>query len=72
MSDVLHGFYLSALGAELQFAPQTAFSASMATHYCRMIMALEACQADTWRPQRSSVLPRDHFKLLHSPNGGKR
>lgn len=42
MSDVLHDFYLSALGAELQFAPATAFSARMATHYCRMVMALES------------------------------
>lgn len=42
MSGPLYDFYLSALGAELEFAPATEFSARMAAFYCRMILALEA------------------------------
>lgn len=40
--SALLGFYMAALEAELAFAPDTPFSARMATYYCRLIMALEA------------------------------
>lgn len=42
MIETLRDFYLSALGAELIYAPATEFSARMAAYYCRMIQALEA------------------------------
>lgn len=42
MSAALYSFQLAALGAELEFAPATEFSARMATFYCRSLMALEA------------------------------
>lgn len=42
MNALLIGFYLSALGAELTFAPPSEFSARMATYYCRLVLALEA------------------------------
>lgn len=41
----LYDFYLSALDAELAFAPASEFSARMVSFYCRMIMALEVCDA---------------------------
>jgi hypothetical protein len=47
MTGPLYDFYLGALGAEIEFAPRTEFSARMASFYCRSLMALETLSDDT-------------------------
>lgn len=55
MSAALYSFQLAALGAELEFAPATEFSARMATFYCRSLMALEALEPVQAEPSEAAT-----------------